>query len=86
MKRRTGWVIGLFAWALFAPPFSTNAAPVVHRIIIGTMAFGPSPSSIRAGDTIEWVNKDIVDHTATGTRKQYVNSAGTLLSRADTSF
>ena len=29
------------------------------------MRFGPVPANIKAGDTIVWVNRDIVPHTAT---------------------
>ena len=29
------------------------------------MRFGPTPANIKAGDTIVWVNRDVVAHTAT---------------------
>lgn len=40
------------------------AGQVVH-IKIKDMAFAPAGNKARIGDTIEWVNDDIVDHTAT---------------------
>lgn len=39
--------------------------PAVVKITIHDMTFGPSPASARVGDTIEWTNQDVVDHTAT---------------------
>ena len=29
------------------------------------LAFGSPPAGLRVGDTVEWVNKDIFQHTAT---------------------
>ncbi len=47
-------------------PFLGGAnAPREHVIAMANMRFGPVPSGIRAGDTILWVNRDIVPHTAT---------------------
>lgn len=40
-------------------------APKVVRITIGAMAFSVPSSPITAGDKVEWVNSDVVDHTAT---------------------
>ncbi|WP_426701561.1 cupredoxin domain-containing protein [Rhodanobacter sp. Col0626] len=39
--------------------------PRVHVIVIDKMAYGPMPAGVRAGDIIEWVNHDILEHTAT---------------------
>jgi plastocyanin len=65
VKRVIGLVIGLMAvhGLLFAGP--PSSAATVHRIVIAKMAFGPSPSDIRPGDTIEWVNEDIFLHSVT---------------------
>jgi plastocyanin len=48
-------------------PFAVGAAasPAVHRIEMGRMRFGAVPAGIKAGDTILWVNRDVVRHTAT---------------------
>ena len=40
-------------------------APVVHRVTISDMAFAAAPPKVVVGDTIEWVNLDVVIHTAT---------------------
>ena len=49
-------------------PLAGGAAatgPSTHRIEMQNMRFGPVPANIKAGDTIVWVNRDIVPHTAT---------------------
>ena len=45
---------------------SSGSAPAkVIRIDIKNLAFSPAEVSAQVGDTIEWVNKDFVTHTAT---------------------
>jgi plastocyanin len=41
--------------------------PVTHTITITGMQYTPATLTIKAGDTVVWVNKDIVAHTATST-------------------
>ena len=41
--------------------------PVTHTVTIDGSSFKPSALTIKAGDTVMWVNKDIVSHTATST-------------------
>ena len=50
---------------------SATAAPKVHQITIDRVAFEDAPAGIKVGDTIEWFNKDIVDHTATAKNKAW---------------
>jgi plastocyanin len=38
---------------------------VTHSVVIEGMQFKPATLDIRAGDSVIWVNKDIVVHTAT---------------------
>ena len=40
-------------------------APATYTVTIANMAFGPAPDGLRVGDTIEWVNADIFQHSAT---------------------
>ena len=40
-------------------------APRTYTVTIAQMAFGPAPSGLRAGDAVEWVNDDILQHSAT---------------------
>ena len=62
--RRLALAVGAAALALLAPA-AAPAAPRVHTVIIDKMKFGPVPASVRAGDVILWVNKDMFRHTAT---------------------
>jgi plastocyanin len=43
--------------------------PVVHTVIIDATSFSEASLTIRAGDTVEWVNKDVIPHTATAAGK-----------------
>ncbi len=40
-------------------------APVVHRVEIKDLAFGPAELVISAGDSILWTNHDLFPHTST---------------------
>jgi plastocyanin len=44
---------------------TTATAHHVHVIVIDKMQYGPMPTDVRAGDIIEWTNKDILEHSAT---------------------
>ncbi len=41
------------------------AAPHEYTVTMGNMTYGAVPSGIKVGDTIVWVNRDSVIHTAT---------------------
>lgn len=57
----------LLAIAGAVPAMADDAvqAQPVHVIVIDKMEFGPMPAGVRAGDIIEWVNRDIFEHSAT---------------------
>ena len=42
-----------------------SRGPALHRVTIRGFKFDPDSLSISAGDTVEWVNQDIVPHTST---------------------
>jgi plastocyanin len=53
---------GVAAWP------GTDPVPPRRRVVeIHGMAFHPALLEIRRGDTVVWVNRDLVPHTATGT-------------------
>src|SRR4029079_7967893 len=58
----TALVVGLLACTT-----GVEAArkPVVHTVTIDGARFSPAELTVNAGDTIVWVNKDILAHTAT---------------------
>lgn len=39
--------------------------PVTHTVTIQAMRFEPERLAIKAGDTVVWINTDLVPHTAT---------------------
>jgi plastocyanin len=74
MLRMTILLAGMLALAgAFAPVGATGAAKTpatspaqrVHVIVVDRMQFGPMPTDVRAGDVVEWVNHDILEHSAT---------------------
>lgn len=56
---------GGFTPASAADTAATAQAQRVHVIVIDKMQFGPMPADVRAGDIIEWNNRDILEHSAT---------------------
>jgi plastocyanin len=42
-----------------------RSEPKVYTVTLAGMAFGPPPAELHVGDTIQWVNADIFQHTAT---------------------
>jgi plastocyanin len=59
-------IIGL---ALFAAGADARAETI--RINVDKLVFAPAQVSARVGDTIEWVNADILAHTATARDKHF---------------
>lgn len=56
---------------LLAGGSAAAAAPRTHTIVMQNMRFGAVPANIRAGDTILWINRDIVPHTATARDRSF---------------
>jgi plastocyanin len=53
--------------------------PVLHRVTIDATSFAPAELTIRAGDSIVWMNRDVIPHTATQSGGKGFDS-GTLAS------
>jgi plastocyanin len=70
--------IGVVALGAAAPPRPTDPVPQRHVVEIQGMAFHPAVLEVQRGDTVVWINRDIVPHTATSTRKSGWNT-GSLL-------
>ena len=47
------------------PAASERSEPKTHTVTIEGMRFQPERLTVARGDTIVWVNKDLVPHTAT---------------------
>lgn len=56
---------GSAALALSLAAAPATAAPATHTVVMDKMRFGPLPPSLKAGDTILWINRDLFRHTAT---------------------
>ena len=44
---------------------AATAAPRVHTVLIEGMRYQPEGVTVAPGDTVVWVNRDMVPHTAT---------------------
>jgi len=75
-----GWLVLMstaalaFSMALSATEPSQNtieATPSSHVVYIEGMQFSPSSLQVNIGDTITWINNDIVPHTATAVDKSW---------------
>src|SRR6202023_1215983 len=64
-KIRTGGALALYLVSLVSA--ALGAGPRVHKITIDNLAFGPAPGGLHVNDVVEWMNSDILRHTATAT-------------------
>ena len=55
--------VGVGALLLACTP--ATAAPRSYTVVMDKMKFGPLPTGLRKGDSIIWVNRDFLRHTAT---------------------
>lgn len=60
-------LICTLAAATARPP----VAPQKHVVVMANMSFGKLPAGVKVGDTITWVNRDTVPHTATARDKSF---------------
>jgi plastocyanin len=56
---------GVLSAALLLAGAGMAAQPPVQTIVIQSMAYSPASVTVKPSQTIEWVNKDIFEHTAT---------------------
>ena len=49
----------------------SRVRPALRRVIIHEMRFEPAKLTVTAGDTVEWVNRDLVPHTATAKSREW---------------
>ena len=65
MRPRLSPLFAVAAGALLLVGSPATAAPHSYTVVIDKMKFGPVPAGLQKGDTIVWVNRDILRHTAT---------------------
>jgi plastocyanin len=64
----------LFAGVLLAAASLTTVAGAPAKVVqvtIDKATFADVKGTLTVGDTIEWINKDVVDHTATARNKDW---------------
>ena len=53
------------SWLVALAPMPVPAAAATIEVTIDKLVFSPATVEAKVGDTIEWVNKDVIAHTAT---------------------
>ncbi len=67
MFRHVTMLAGLLlatAWAIPATAAGTTKEQRVHVLVMDKMVFGSMPAGVRAGDIMEGVNRDVLEHSA----------------------
>ena len=57
------WIFPIAATLMLGASVSAQAATI--QITMENLVISPAETSAKVGDTIEWINKDILAHTAT---------------------
>ena len=57
--------------AVRAADVSAHAKPAVHVITMEGMQFKPAALTVRRGDRVVWMNKDLFPHSATGPKGSF---------------
>jgi len=65
MRRRRYPLNAVAVGALLLAVSPATAAPHTYTVVIDKMKFGALPTGLHKGDTIVWVNRDFLRHTAT---------------------
>jgi plastocyanin len=58
-----GWMLAVTAALTLGVSISAHAETI--QITMENLVISPAETSAKVGDTIEWINKDILAHTAT---------------------
>ena len=61
---RSGRYLPVMAALLFGA-IAVPAQAATIQIVMASLVISPAEASLKAGDTIEWINKDVFAHTAT---------------------
>ncbi|HEX7123656.1 MAG TPA: cupredoxin family copper-binding protein [Gemmatimonadaceae bacterium] len=64
--RRSAPAAAAAALALLAACAAGSGAPRTHVVEMRGFAFVPERVEVAVGDTVVWINRDVVPHTATG--------------------
>ena len=71
MRSRRSYLAAAVAGAalFFASP--AGAAPHTFTIVVDKMKFGPAPANLARGDSIVFMNKDFLRHSATASDRSF---------------
>jgi plastocyanin len=78
------------AAAALLPSITTPAAgardraPAVHTVVIASMQFNPAALTVRRGERIVWVNRDLFPHTVTSASTAF--NSGSIAPNGSWSF
>lgn len=50
---------------------AVSAEPATHTVVIENMRFNPDKLTVKRGDRVVWVNRDLFPHTATANAKTF---------------
>ena len=56
--------------------------PVTHTVTVDATGFSPASLTITAGDSVLWVNKDLIPHTATSKKAGVFDSGAIAAGRS----
>ncbi|HEV2594070.1 MAG TPA: cupredoxin domain-containing protein [Sphingomicrobium sp.] len=70
---RFGKCAGVAAAALVLVllPSPASAAPHMYTLVIEKMRYGAAPAELHKGDSILWLNRDFLRHTATAADRSF---------------
>jgi plastocyanin len=63
------------------PSAACGPTPVTHTVTIDASRFEPASLTVAPGDTVVWINKDIIPHTATSPAGAF-DSGGLMLGQS----
>ena len=68
------WSVALAAALALGGPGCTRRAarePALHHIVIDRFRYQPAVLVVASGDTVEWMNHDLVPHTASASSRSW---------------
>lgn len=71
LLRASGAAAALLGVAMASAVIARPAPPKQYTVVMANMSYGKLPSGVKVGDTITWVNRDTVPHTATARDKSF---------------
>ena len=67
----SGLNLGVVAALVLAFSGGAGASPTTYTVVIEQMRFNPPALTVRRGDHVTWVNKDLFPHTASANSKAF---------------